>query len=54
MNDLSLFPTLAARLARQERIRLAKARVPVALLADNVPGGGEVDRDGSALVDILV
>ncbi|TBY56787.1 cytosine deaminase [Rhizobium leguminosarum bv. viciae] len=54
MNDLSLFPTLAARLARQERIRLAKARVPVALLAADVPGGGEVDRDGSALVDILV
>ncbi|APO79650.1 cytosine deaminase-like protein (plasmid) [Rhizobium etli 8C-3] len=53
MNDLSLFPSLAARLARPERIRLAKARVPVALLFDDVPGA-EVDRDGSALVDILI
>jgi cytosine deaminase len=54
MNDISLFPNLAARLARPERIRLAKARVPVALLADDVPYFAKVDRDGSALVDILI
>jgi cytosine deaminase len=54
MNDLSLFPSLAARLARSERIRLAKARVPVALLAEDAPVGAELDRDGSALVDILL
>ncbi len=54
MNDLSLFPSLAARLARPERIRLAKARIPVALLADDVPVGAEVDRDGSARLDILI
>ncbi|MGO7624384.1 hypothetical protein ACC687_41275, partial [Rhizobium ruizarguesonis] len=42
MNALSLFPSLAARLARQERVRLAKARVPVALLAADVPGGGSL------------
>lgn len=54
MNDLSLFPSLAARLARPERIRLAKARVPVALLSDDVPVGAELDRDGSALLDILI
>jgi len=41
MNDLSLFPSLAARLAKPERIRLAKARVPVALLADDAPVGAE-------------
>ncbi len=54
MNDLSLFPSLAARLARSERIRLAKARVPVALLAEDAPVGAELDRDGSALIDILL
>jgi len=54
MNDLSPFPSLAARLARTERIRLTKACVPVALLADDVPEGAKTDRNGSALVDILI
>ncbi|WP_208245307.1 cytosine deaminase (plasmid) [Rhizobium sp. T1470] len=54
MNDLSMFPRLAARLARAERIRLTKARVPVALLCDGMPVDAEMDRDGSALVNILI
>lgn len=54
MNDLSPFPSLAARLTRPGRIRLAKACVPVALLTDDVPDGARVDRNGSALVDILI
>ena len=54
MSDID-FPTyLAGQLKQHPRIVLASARVPVSLLGDGAPDGAGIDRDGAALVDIVI
>lgn len=43
-----------AALDGRGRVVLANARVPVSLLADGAPAGALLDRDGAALVDIVL
>lgn len=54
MSDID-FPTyLARQLQRYPRIVLAGVRVPVSLLGEGAPESAGIDRDGAAMVDIVV
>lgn len=54
MSDLSLSHQFKMRRVASKPVRLAKARIPLALLADAMPPPMKTDRDGAVLVDLMI